>query len=86
MLNKACFYTLAESSSEVYSFALVNSDRLLIVANAEIELLIFEIRWNGKQYLKDFEDEEDEIDSKRLKNVDINESDGLQEQANVRLL
>ena len=75
MLNKSCFYTLAESSSEVYSFALVNSDRLLIVANAEIELLVFELRWNGKQNLREFEDAEEEINTKRVKNMNINEVD-----------
>lgn len=58
MSNKSCFYTIAESSSEIYTFVLLNSDRLLIIGNAEIELIVFELRWFGQQDWNDFDEEE----------------------------
>ncbi|KAI3415688.1 hypothetical protein GPALN_005280 [Globodera pallida] len=48
MASKTCFYTMASSASEVYTFALIDNDRLLLVGNAEIELLVFELCWQGQ--------------------------------------
>ncbi|KAL3072395.1 hypothetical protein niasHT_034079 [Heterodera trifolii] len=53
LTTKSCFYTLATSSSEVYTFALIDDDRLLLVGNAEIELLVFELCWQGQDGWED---------------------------------
>lgn len=45
MDTQSCFYTIAENVAEVYAFALINSDRLLVVGGAEVELLVFELSW-----------------------------------------
>lgn len=81
MQSKSCFYTLAESTTEIYSFALINSDRLLIIGNAEIELLICELQWEGNSpHLFTFDDE---TRPKIPRNEEINENGGMNEQANV---
>ncbi|VDN54082.1 unnamed protein product [Dracunculus medinensis] len=40
-----CFYTLTDSRSEVYTFALLKNDTLLLVGTAELEIRIFQLRW-----------------------------------------
>jgi WD40 repeat protein len=80
ILNKCCFYLLAESQSEIYSFALLNNENLLVIANAEIELLVFELKWNKdiKEECdnNDF-DEEDDLNAKRIRFENINNDDKL---------
>uniref|UniRef100_A0A0N5BPQ4 WD_REPEATS_REGION domain-containing protein n=1 Tax=Strongyloides papillosus TaxID=174720 RepID=A0A0N5BPQ4_STREA len=44
--SKSCFYTIVDSTTEVYSLALIKDDRLLIVGSASIELKVFELKWN----------------------------------------
>lgn len=44
--SKSCFYTIADSTTEVYSLALIKDDKLLIVGSASVELKVFELTWN----------------------------------------
>uniref|UniRef100_A0A915P098 WD_REPEATS_REGION domain-containing protein n=1 Tax=Meloidogyne floridensis TaxID=298350 RepID=A0A915P098_9BILA len=60
LLNKCCFYLLAESQSEIYSFAFLNKENLLVVANSEIELSVFELKWNKE--IKEENDDEEILD------------------------
>uniref|UniRef100_A0A1I8B282 WD_REPEATS_REGION domain-containing protein n=1 Tax=Meloidogyne hapla TaxID=6305 RepID=A0A1I8B282_MELHA len=77
LLNKCCFYLLAESQSEIYSFTLLNNEGLLIVANSEIELLVFELKWN-KEIKEENEDEElDDLNTKRICSEVVDNDDKL---------
>ncbi|CAK5029397.1 unnamed protein product [Meloidogyne enterolobii] len=86
LLNKCCFYLLAESQSEIYSFAFLNKENLLVVANSEIELSVFELKWN-KEIKEENDDEEilDDLNVKRICSEDVNNNDNelLKDQANV---
>ncbi|CAK5075160.1 unnamed protein product [Meloidogyne enterolobii] len=84
ILNYCCFYLLAESQSEIYSFALLNKENLLVVANSEIELLVFELKWN-KKIKEENDDEEilDDLNVKRICSEDVNDNELIKEdQAN----
>uniref|UniRef100_A0A915LWK4 Small-subunit processome Utp12 domain-containing protein n=1 Tax=Meloidogyne javanica TaxID=6303 RepID=A0A915LWK4_MELJA len=76
LLNKCCFYLLAESQSEIYSFAFLNKENLLVVANSEIELSVFELKWN-KEIKEENDDEEilDDLNVKRICSEDVNNND-----------
>jgi hypothetical protein len=48
MASQSCFYTISENVTEVYTFALLKDDRLLVVGSGEIELMVFELAWLGR--------------------------------------
>uniref|UniRef100_A0AC35UC20 WD_REPEATS_REGION domain-containing protein n=1 Tax=Rhabditophanes sp. KR3021 TaxID=114890 RepID=A0AC35UC20_9BILA len=50
---KCCFYTIAETSTEVYSLALIKEDRMLVVGTADIELRVYELLWNPTENTPD---------------------------------
>ena len=90
MDSKTCFYTLAESTSEIYTFALLNNDQLLLIGNAEIELLLFELHWRGQPVWDALDGEADELVKKRTRGdgdmeaaIDVNKTDEFLNQANV---
>lgn len=90
MNNKSCFYTIAESLSEIYTFVLIDSDRLLIIGNAEIELIVFELKWADQSDWNDSDEEEQNqmvSDVKRLRNElnssHIDTGQHIDDQANV---
>ncbi|VDO62381.1 unnamed protein product [Heligmosomoides polygyrus] len=45
MKSQSCFYTLFDSSSEVYSFSLLLNETIVVVASGEPELLVYELTW-----------------------------------------
>lgn len=53
MDSRSCFYTISENLTEIFSFSLLNQDRLIVVASAEVELLVFELTWFEAQLLDD---------------------------------
>lgn len=59
--SQSCFCTIADSVTEIYSFALLKQDRLLVVGSANMELEVYELCWleNG-----DAPEEEEDEDAK----------------------
>ncbi|GMR34732.1 hypothetical protein PMAYCL1PPCAC_04927, partial [Pristionchus mayeri] len=53
--SHSCFYTICDSRSEVYSFALIKNDSMLVAASAELELLVYDLKWldGGKKQSAD---------------------------------
>uniref|UniRef100_A0A914P145 Uncharacterized protein n=1 Tax=Panagrolaimus davidi TaxID=227884 RepID=A0A914P145_9BILA len=43
--SHSCFCTISESISEIYGFALIRNDQLLVVGSAETELIVYELNW-----------------------------------------
>ncbi|KAH7719399.1 Protein F13H8.2 [Aphelenchoides avenae] len=54
--TQSCFYTIAECTSEIYTFALIKADRLLVVGSAELELRVFELTWLNRLDIKEEDD------------------------------
>lgn len=70
MTSQSCFYTISESISEVYGFALLKNDRLLIVGTAEVEVIVYELLWLTNLKTSDENDIEDnESAAKRKRNM-----------------
>lgn len=73
LATHSCFYTLSGSTSEVYGFALIKSDRMLIVASAEVELVVHELTWLEDADINDQESSDDESNE----NVKKKKTEGL---------
>ncbi|KAK6025682.1 WD domain, G-beta repeat protein [Ostertagia ostertagi] len=43
--SQSCFYTIFDSSSEIYYFSLLWNSTIMVVATAEAELLVYELIW-----------------------------------------
>uniref|UniRef100_A0A0N5AJ03 WD_REPEATS_REGION domain-containing protein n=1 Tax=Syphacia muris TaxID=451379 RepID=A0A0N5AJ03_9BILA len=67
--SQSCFFTLAESRSEVYTFALVNNDSLLMLGTAALEVLVFELFWLNSTEV----DNEENGANKKLSKLDVDE-------------
>jgi U3 small nucleolar RNA-associated protein 12 len=61
--SHSCFYTISESISETYSFALIKNDQLLVVGSAEVELIVYELNW-----LNQIKEDDEELQNSNEKN------------------
>ena len=62
--SHSCFYTISESISEIYGFALIKNDQLLVVGSAEVELVVYEFNLLN-QMKEDMELDNDENEQKK---------------------
>uniref|UniRef100_A0AC35GW59 Small-subunit processome Utp12 domain-containing protein n=1 Tax=Panagrolaimus sp. PS1159 TaxID=55785 RepID=A0AC35GW59_9BILA len=61
--SHSCFYTISESISEIYGFALIKNDQLLVVGSAEVELIVYELNW-----LNQIKEDDEELENSNEKN------------------
>uniref|UniRef100_F1KVA7 WD repeat-containing protein 3 n=1 Tax=Ascaris suum TaxID=6253 RepID=F1KVA7_ASCSU len=78
--SQSCFYTLTDSRSEVYTFALVKQDRLLILGTAEMEIRVIELTWLSTEQVDDRDS--DAADLKKPKKENPDDIVGEDDQAN----
>ncbi|KAK6038032.1 WD domain, G-beta repeat protein, partial [Cooperia oncophora] len=80
--SQSCFYTIVDCSSEVYSFCLLWSNAIIVLATAEAELLVYELIWleDGKIPAQSESDEPD----KKKTSEGSNAGNPLEGMANVR--
>ncbi|VDM38926.1 unnamed protein product [Toxocara canis] len=78
--SQSCFYTLTDSRSEVYTFALVKGDRLLLLGTAEIEIRVIELTWLGTEQADEAESNTEDL--KRVKKENQDDVAAVDDQAN----
>uniref|UniRef100_A0AC34RRA5 Small-subunit processome Utp12 domain-containing protein n=1 Tax=Panagrolaimus sp. JU765 TaxID=591449 RepID=A0AC34RRA5_9BILA len=80
--NHSCFYTIFDSAAEVYGFVLLKSDRMLVIASAEVELVVYELTWLDR--LEDTEVDQkvdvQEIKKRKLETEALTGSEMIEEQ------